>query len=302
MTKQMFADAEGQHAGVERQVVLPFAKSVEIAYRSIRVRFFRSLITILSLVLAVSFLSFTDVSNDIANGMLASRVPEWRQDLVRAGYDVAPQTVNVSGSPKQRWIIFLSLLVCTVGIVNAQLMAVTERFREIGTMKCLGALDRFVLRLFILEAGMQGACRRGRGRARRRLRGPARGLGAFRGRGGRSGPGRGRAAVSRRGHRGRHRAQPGGGDVPGVGRVAHAARGGHARRAMRRDVARSPISALRIAAPNCGVLKRTPRSRGAPPGSRASGTPRGQGISRDGEPVLNLNFRISNLKLVSRHA
>jgi hypothetical protein len=152
----MFADSEGQHAGVERQVVLPFAKSVEIAYRSIRVRFFRSLITILSLVLAVSFLSFTDVSNDIANGMLASRVPEWRQDLVRAGYDVAPQTVNVAGSPKQRWIIFLSLLVCTVGIVNAQLMAVTERFREIGTMKCLGALDRFVLRLFILEAGMQG--------------------------------------------------------------------------------------------------------------------------------------------------
>jgi ABC-type antimicrobial peptide transport system permease subunit len=43
-----------------------------------------------------------------------------------------------------------------VGIVNAQLMAVTERFREIGTMKCLGALDRFVLRLFLLEAGMQG--------------------------------------------------------------------------------------------------------------------------------------------------
>ena len=50
----------------------------------------------------------------------------------------------------------LSLLVCTVGIVNAQLMAVTERFREIGTMKCLGALDRFILRLFLLEAGMQG--------------------------------------------------------------------------------------------------------------------------------------------------
>jgi ABC-type antimicrobial peptide transport system permease subunit len=35
-------------------------------------------------------------------------------------------------------------------------MAVTERFREIGTMKCLGALDRFILRLFLLEAGMQG--------------------------------------------------------------------------------------------------------------------------------------------------
>ena len=62
----------------------------------------------------------------------------------------------MDSSPKQRWIVILSLLVCVVGIVNAQLMAVTERFREIGTMKCLGALDRFVLRLFVLESGMQG--------------------------------------------------------------------------------------------------------------------------------------------------
>ena len=50
-------------------------------------------------------------------------------------------------TPKERWILFLSLLVCVVGIVNTQLMAVADRFREIGTMKCLGALDRFILRL-----------------------------------------------------------------------------------------------------------------------------------------------------------
>jgi ABC-type lipoprotein release transport system permease subunit len=42
-------------------------------------------------------------------------------------------------------------------------MAVTERFREIGTMKCLGALDRFILRLFILEAGIQGLVGAGMG-------------------------------------------------------------------------------------------------------------------------------------------
>lgn len=156
MQGRIFSDQHEAHHGVQRQVVLPFTKSVEIAYRSIRVRFFRSLITTVSLVLAVAFLSFTDVSNDVANGMLAGRNPQWRQDLVRAGYDISPQAATVGGSPKQRWIILLSLLVCTVGIVNAQLMAVTERFREIGTMKCLGALDRFILRLFVLEAGMQG--------------------------------------------------------------------------------------------------------------------------------------------------
>jgi hypothetical protein len=156
MKDRIFADFPDRSARVQRLVVLPFGKSVDIAYKSIKVRFFRSLITTLSLVLAVSFLSYTDVSNDVANGMLAGRKPEMRQALIRAGFDLDPDTTNVAASPKQRWIIILSLLVCTVGIVNAQLMAVTERFREIGTMKCLGALDRFVLRLFILEAGMQG--------------------------------------------------------------------------------------------------------------------------------------------------
>ena len=52
--------------------------------------------------------------------------------------------------------VFLSLLVCVVGIINAQLMSVTERFREIGTLKCLGALDRFIVRIFLLEATIMG--------------------------------------------------------------------------------------------------------------------------------------------------
>ncbi|GBC63231.1 ABC transporter permease [Desulfonema ishimotonii] len=141
---------------VRRLVVLPFRKSLEISFQSIRVRFLRSLITTMSLVLAVSFLSFINVSNDIANGFLAAGDPGLRQALIRSGYDLAPEDTRADTSPKQQWLVFLSLLVCVVGIVNAQLMAVTERFREIGTMKCLGALDRFVLRLFLLEAGMQG--------------------------------------------------------------------------------------------------------------------------------------------------
>ena len=141
---------------VERLVVLPFSKALEIAFKSIQVRFFRSLITTMSLVLAVSFLSFVSVSTDVANGLLATGDADLRQALVRSGYDLLPTDTRADSSPKQRWIVILSMLVCVVGIVNAQLMAVTERFREIGTMKCLGALDRFILRLFLLEASMQG--------------------------------------------------------------------------------------------------------------------------------------------------
>jgi len=141
---------------IERQVVLPFGKSLEIAFKSIRVRFIRSMITTLSLVLAVAFLCYTHVTIDVVNGLLATGDDGIRQEVTRSGYDVQSTGNRVENTPKQRWIVILSLLVCVVGIVNAQLMSVTERFREIGTMKCLGALDRFILRLFLLEAGMQG--------------------------------------------------------------------------------------------------------------------------------------------------
>ncbi len=141
---------------MQRLVALPFSKSVEIAYKSIRVRFFRSLVTTTSLVLAVAFLCYVQVTTDIANGLLHGGIPGSIDALVKAGYDVDPGSVSIGKTAKQQWLVVLSLLVCVVGIVNAQLMAVTERFREIGTMKCLGALDRFILRLFMLEAIMQG--------------------------------------------------------------------------------------------------------------------------------------------------
>ena len=54
------------------------------------------------------------------------------------------------------WLIVVSFLVCVVGIANAMLMSVTERFREIATMKCLGATDIFIMINFILESVMQG--------------------------------------------------------------------------------------------------------------------------------------------------
>jgi ABC-type antimicrobial peptide transport system permease subunit len=54
------------------------------------------------------------------------------------------------------WLITLALLVAFAGILNAMLMSVTERFREIGTMKCLGALDSFIVKLFLIESFFQG--------------------------------------------------------------------------------------------------------------------------------------------------
>ena len=160
-TQGAVASAPGRSRAISRQVVLPFRKALEISLRSIQVRFFRSLITVASLVLAVAFFSCVLTGVDVAAGLWRCGDPNLCAVLADTGYDPPPAapdgtSVRPGASPKERWIIALSLLVCTVGIVNAQLMAVTERFREIGTMKCLGALDRFILRLFLLEAGIQG--------------------------------------------------------------------------------------------------------------------------------------------------
>lgn len=58
---------------------------------------------------------------------------------------------------RMRWLVALSLLMCFAGITNSMLMSVTERFKEIGTMKCLGATNRFIIKVFFLEAMMIGS-------------------------------------------------------------------------------------------------------------------------------------------------
>lgn len=71
------------------------------------------------------------------------------------GVPATPEAIE-QGRIQTRWLVGLALLVAFVGILNAMLMSVTERFREIGTMKCLGALDGFIIKLFLIESLFQG--------------------------------------------------------------------------------------------------------------------------------------------------
>ncbi|HYF47764.1 MAG TPA: FtsX-like permease family protein, partial [Planctomycetota bacterium] len=56
----------------------------------------------------------------------------------------------------QRWWIVVALLIATVGITNAVLMSVTERIKEIGTLKCLGARALHIVEIFLLETLLLG--------------------------------------------------------------------------------------------------------------------------------------------------
>lgn len=57
---------------------------------------------------------------------------------------------------RMAFLLMVSMLVCAIGISNAMLMTVTERFREIATLKCLGALDGFIMTMFVLESCIMG--------------------------------------------------------------------------------------------------------------------------------------------------
>ena len=133
---------------IGQQIELPFSESVRISYQSLMLRFGRSIITTAGITLGIAFLVFVVISNEISTSIVGGSTSEQLMDL--------GEEQETGISTKDKWLIIMSLIVCVVGITNSMLMSVTERFREIGTMKCLGALDHFVVILFLLESGFQG--------------------------------------------------------------------------------------------------------------------------------------------------
>ena len=139
------------------QVTLPLSKAIEISFNSVKIRFGRSLITVSGIVLAIAFLMSIWTSTAIVDSLKMAHNPQINLLLQQKGIDIDPDsTAAMQERSKNTWLVVLSLLVCLVGIANAMLMSVTERFREIGTMKCMGALDGFIIKLFILESSFMG--------------------------------------------------------------------------------------------------------------------------------------------------
>ncbi len=134
------------------QARIPWAVAFSVSWGSLRRRIFRSLITMIGVVLGIAFLAYMMVNNSIVKSLVAIKDDAVNVLLQKAGVDIlqdGPDTMVLL-------LIGLSLLTCLAGIINAMLMSVTERIKEIGTLKCLGAEDSFIVRTYFIESSLQG--------------------------------------------------------------------------------------------------------------------------------------------------
>src|SRR4051794_8819068 len=89
----------------QRQVKLPFSKAFAIAMQSIRVRFWRSMITAAGVLLGIALLASTHMQPTLAKTSVK----------MTADAEQNAQATRESDARRQ-WLIALSLMVSTVGI------------------------------------------------------------------------------------------------------------------------------------------------------------------------------------------
>ena len=125
-------------AAGERRVHLGYAEAFRLGYNQLIRRLDRSMLNIASIALGLSFytsLLLTDT-------------------FYRTYTALGGGNLNVEAT--YYWLVAIALAVSVVGITNAMLISVQERVKEIGTMKCLGAMNRHIILLFLVEALLQG--------------------------------------------------------------------------------------------------------------------------------------------------
>lgn len=138
---------------IPEQQNVPWSVALRTGVGGLRRRVGRSVVTMLGVLLAIALLSYMLVTGDLTRGLVAVNDAGLNALLQKAGVDILSADRS---DPMTALLIGLSLVTCLVGIVNSMLMSVSERLKEIGTLKCLGATDAFIVRVFFIESILVG--------------------------------------------------------------------------------------------------------------------------------------------------
>jgi putative ABC transport system permease protein len=140
-------------SSIPEQSSVSWALALSVGWGSLKRRLLRSMVTMLGVVLAIAFLTYMLVSDRIVGALVGVNDDTLNRILQEAGVEIF--SANKTDS-MMVLLLSLSLLTCLVGIINSMLMAVSERIKEIGTLKCLGALDSFIVKTYLIESSVQG--------------------------------------------------------------------------------------------------------------------------------------------------
>ena len=126
----------------EHKSQFPISQVLLFALQGIRLRIGRMLLVLAGVAVAIAFTNVLLTTNDLFDAMGAAGV-EAAQGLTRV--------------PVFRWLwMAVALLICTTGTLNAIVMSVTERVKEIGTLKCLGSRNIHIVEIFLFESVLLG--------------------------------------------------------------------------------------------------------------------------------------------------
>jgi hypothetical protein len=117
----------------------PISAAFLFAVQGIRLRLGRMILVFFGISLAMAFTSAL-LTTDVLYRFIPAEAVEGQQS-----------------ASAFRWMwVGVALLISSSGTLNAILMSVTERIKEIGTLKCLGAKSIHIIQIFVFESALLG--------------------------------------------------------------------------------------------------------------------------------------------------
>lgn len=135
---------------------VPISKAFDMCLQNLRNRRGRYLLVFVSIAVVVAFFVTTLTFQRMVSDLRQDDDVHTRAVMQRAGLSLTDADAETKQRDRMIWLLILSGSLAFVGVTNTMYMSVTERYREIGTLKCLGALDGFVVQLFIIESVLVG--------------------------------------------------------------------------------------------------------------------------------------------------
>ncbi len=146
------------------RISFPVTKALAFSVKSIRIRLGRMIIVLVGVASAISFMTMLFSMATFTGKGPAQAKPEQPAAVVTTDNpalvmaEMSRDQVDSSEVARafRPWWLIIALAISIAGITNAVLMSVTERIKEIGTLKCLGAMSYHIVEIFLFESAFIG--------------------------------------------------------------------------------------------------------------------------------------------------